>query len=107
MRIPKSVTILGRKFVVMSKLTDAQMRLEMGLLPDQSTPMGAMNYSKRKILVRDHENKEEEIVTYVHECLHAMQYIVGLSQVTDCSMAEIWCESGANAMVDVFRGLRK
>lgn len=103
MRIPKTVTILGRKFSVRNNLTEKQMKKFMG---DDSVPYGAMNYSMRLICILQHKNKDEQFVTYLHECMHVMQYVVGLNQVTDVKIAELWCESGANAMIDVFKQSR-
>lgn len=103
MKIPKSITILGRKFAVKNNLSEKQM---IALIGDGSCPLGAFNYSKRTILIRAHQNREEQQVTFLHECLHAMQYIIGLNQVTNLEMAEIWCESGANAMLDVFKACK-
>jgi len=103
MRIPKTVTILGKRFTVKNNLTEEQMRKEIG---DGQAPLGAMNFSRKLILIQAHECKEEQIITFLHECNHAMQYIVGLSQVTNRELAEIWCESSANAMLDVFKALK-
>lgn len=103
MKIPKSITILGRKFAVRNNLTEKQMIAFMG---DGTCPLGAFNYSKRVIAVRHHQNKEEQHITFYHECLHAMQYVVGLNQVTNLDIAEIWCESGANAIYDMFKACR-
>lgn len=102
-KLPRKVVILGRTFTVKSSLSEEQMRKAM---PDNSCPLGAMNYSEKVILVRKHHCPEEELITFIHECLHAMQYTVGLSQVTDGHMQEIWCESGAAAMFDVFKSLK-
>jgi len=103
MKILNSVTILGRKFRVRNNLSEDQMK---GLLGDGTCPLGAMNFSLMLIAIREHKNKSEQAVTFFHECLHAMQYITGLSQITNTDVAEIWCESGANAMLDVFKQMK-
>lgn len=102
-KLPKTVTLLGRKFTVMSGLTAEQIT---GLMPDKSSPLGAMCYSKRLILIQTHEDPEEELVTFFHECGHAIQYIVGLALVTHPEMAEVWCESMANGFYDAVMALK-
>ena len=103
MKIPATITILGRKFTVKNDLSDSQMAK---MVDDGSCPMGAMNYSLRIIAIKEHKNKEEQFVTFFHECLHAMQYIVGLNQITNPDVAEVWCESGANAIYDMVRAMK-
>jgi len=103
MRIPKSVTILGRKFVVKNNLSPEQMKKLMG---DGSCPLGAMNYSLMTIAIQTHKNKNEQMITFLHECFHAFQYVSGLSLVTSSDLAEVWCETGANAMMDVFKQIK-
>lgn len=102
-KLPRSVTILGRTFTVKSGLTAEQIT---ALMPDKSSPLGAMCYSKRLILIQTHEDPEEELVTYLHEVGHCVQYIVGLALVTNPDMAEVWCESMANGFYDAVMSLR-
>ena len=103
MKIPKTINILGRRFTVLNNLTEDKIK---ELVGDGTTPFGAMNYSKKIILIRKHECKDEQFITFFHECLHVMQYVVGLNQVTNLDIAEVWCESGANAMIDVFKACK-
>jgi hypothetical protein len=101
MKIPKSVTILGRKFKVHNNLTPEQMKK---YVPE--CPLGAMNYSEKLIAIQAHKCKEEQFVTYFHECCHAAQYISGLNMTINHEMAEVWCEATANMMIDVFKSLK-
>jgi len=100
MKMPKAVTILGRKFKVVV-VSPEKMKAMTGL--DLS---GAMNFTKRLILIEDSHSKEDMIVTLHHEVAHVVQFITGLAQVTDPNMAEIWCESMANGFLDLHKAIR-
>lgn len=103
MKIPKQVTILGRKFAVLNDLSPEQMRRLSG---DDTVPMGMMKYSDKQILILKHHCKNEQVITFLHEVNHIMRFTVGLNQITNKDLAEIWCESSANAMFDVIKSMK-
>jgi Zn-dependent peptidase ImmA (M78 family) len=102
MKIPKKSYILvsGRKFKLKNNLSEDQIKK---LINDGSCPFGATNYSERVIAVREHKNKDEQVITYIHELLHVALIHSGLCQVISPELQEIICESGANAVFDGFK----
>lgn len=100
MKIPKKVTILGRTFKVL-QLSETQIREETGV----DNAEGAVNYRKRRISLRKDLPEDEMLITFLHECHHAIDYITGFSQVTGGDIFEIAAESRANGFFDVFKSL--
>lgn len=94
MKIPKSVTILGRKFTV-KVVTKEYIEKEIGL-----GTMGGMNYTKKLILISNNMSKEDMYITYLHEICHVGMYVVGLNQVIASEIQELLCETLANTFFD-------
>lgn len=101
--IPKSVTILGRKFSV-KILTRDQINKKMNRTDG---PEGGIHYLKREIVLAKDLPKEEMIVTFLHECNHAIDCITGFSQTLSCNEFEIMAETRATGFYDVFKALTK
>lgn len=99
MKIPQKITILGRTFKIKNNLSQEQMR---GIMGDGSCPYGAMNYSDRVILILKHKNKNEQIVTLLHEINHIIQMISGENQTMTQREVEIDCEIKAQGFYDAF-----
>lgn len=103
MKLPKKVNILGREFTV--ELKDG---LEVGKIAGYNHSVsGAMNFHKKLILISNSLTKEDTIITFLHECHHAISYITGQSQVVNNDRFEIDAECFANGFYDVFKSLRK
>lgn len=100
MRIPKTVTILGRKFVV--KLTDANKLKE----ATGVNSVGGCNYSMKQILILKDMSKEDQVLTLFHEVAHVIQITAGLNQVTSPDMIEVWCETMANGFMDLVKSVK-
>lgn len=99
-KIPKNVTILGRKFSVRFMAPE-----KIGKLSGADNPEGAMNFKERRILISNKLGPEDAFVTYLHECHHCISYICGHSQVTNWDRFEMEAESFANGFFDVFKNL--
>lgn len=95
MKIPKTVTILGRKFTV-KVISKEVIEKEIG-----TGVMGGMNYTKKSILISNNMSKEDMYITYLHEVCHVGMYVTGLNQVIPSEMQEILCETLANTFFDV------
>ena len=102
-KIPKKITILGRTFKVFNNLTQEQMTKRIG---DGSCPMGATNYSMREILILKHQNKNEQIVTLLHEINHIIQMTSGENQTMTAREVEIDCEIKAQGFYDAFMQMK-
>lgn len=102
LKIPSKrfVMICGRKFTLKNNMSDDKIKK---LLNDGSIPFGATNYSERIIAIREHKNRDEQIITYIHELVHVALIHSGASQVINGDMQEIICESVANAVFDGFK----
>lgn len=103
MKIPKKITILGRTFKIYNNLSHEQMRAKMS---DGSCPYGAMNYSRREILILKHENKNEQIVTLLHEINHIIQMTSGENQTMTAREVEMDCEIKAQGFYDAFMQMK-
>lgn len=100
MKIPKKITILGRSFdvqLVGEKWFDSN---------NLSGACGALNFSKRSIAIKNTLSKEDKLVTLLHECHHAIDYICGFSQAVSGERFEIEAESRANGFYDVFKAIK-
>ena len=102
LKIPSKrfVMICGRKFTLKNNMTEEGIRK---LVNDGSSPLGSTNYSERIIAVREHKNKDEQIITYIHELVHVALNHSGAAQVINGDMQEVICESVANAVFDGFK----
>jgi len=100
MKIPKSVTILGRRFTVQKVGEKWFQSKELG------NACGALNFSSRSIMIKDTLSKEDSLITFLHECHHAMDFICGFSQVVSGDRFEIEAESRANGFYDVFKAIK-
>lgn len=97
MKIPKSVTILGRKFTV-KVVSKEYIEKEIG-----PGVMGGMNYTKKSILVSNNMSREDMYITYLHEICHVGMYVAGLNQVIPSDIQELLCETLANTFYDSVR----
>lgn len=97
MKIPKSVTILGRKFTV-KVVSKEYIEKEIG-----PGVMAGMNYTKKSILVSNNMSREDMYITYLHEICHVGMYVAGLNQVIPSDIQELLCETLANTFYDSVR----
>ncbi len=104
MNIPKTITILGRKYTVIRNVSSKKLN-ELNDTEDRDLWALAV-LSDKKIYIATHKTKEEEYVTFFHECVHVAEKIVGLDQITNKKIREIWCETMGNMMYDVFKGMK-
>jgi Zn-dependent peptidase ImmA (M78 family) len=54
---------------------------------------GYYDHVSRKIVIHLSGNEREDMSTFIHELVHCVMHIVGLSQVTNPDISEIFCES--------------
>jgi orotidine-5'-phosphate decarboxylase len=102
MKLPKSVTILGRKFKV--EVAD---RDKISKITGTNRPDGALSYMKKIIMVAEDLDEDETLVTFLHECNHAIDYISGFSQILTSNEFELLAETRGNGFADVFKALKK
>lgn len=100
MKIPKSITVLGRKITI--HLVDSEKLRELTGMG----AVGACDYSGKKIYILKDMSREDQILTLFHETAHAIQSVVGLNQITTPDLIEIWCESMANGFMDLAKAVR-
>lgn len=94
-KIPKSITILGRKFKVISNIPSSKMKI-----------YGECNFTDRIIRIRESSSQEEAYITFLHECVHVVHFITGINQTLDSNQKEIICESTANMIIDIIKSLK-
>jgi len=98
-KLPKSVTILGRKYKL--KLISGEQITEIaGVLCEACVELN----TKQIFIVKDLPD-DEKIIALFHEIQHISHLVCGVSQVVSPEMQEILCESTAQAFYDLLRSL--
>lgn len=99
MKVPKTITILGRKyqihFVSQAKITNIA-----GVLCE-----ACVELNNKKIYIVEDLPEDEKLIALFHEIQHISHLICGVSQVVTPEMQEILCESTAQAFYDLIRSL--
>jgi hypothetical protein len=98
-RLPKSVTILGRKYKL-KIVTDKQITAVAGVLCE-----ACVDFNTKTIYVWKDLPQDEQMVAIFHEIQHISHMVCGLSQVISAEMQEILCESSAQGFYDLLRSL--
>ena len=99
MKIPKTVTILGRKFAL--KQASQEVIDEYAGSPVEA----CVDIENSIILVRKDISDNDKILAIFHEAHHIAHYISGVSQVVSPEIQEIICEISSQAIADLLRSL--
>lgn len=86
-KIPKKVTIFGKKFKV--KIVDTH------------EFAGLMDSEKATIYLSIHQSDQQLIATFFHEAYHAMHWRIGLNQALSRDMLEVLAESQATLLMEI------
>lgn len=97
-KIPRSVTILGRKFRV---------RLVNGIKYGEEYAAGLCDFNKKLILLDKNQSEEDLLVTLAHESYHVALQVVGLEQCMNNSEVETHCQVFANTFFDLALSIGK
>jgi len=80
-KIPKKIDVFGTTYKVKFVNTDMF--------------AGLCDPSKKTIFLNVNQSKEMLIDTYVHECIHAMQFVLAYNQAISREMMELMAENTA------------
>lgn len=100
MKIPKSITILGRKIKI-SKVSPEILRQLSGI-----EASGLFDGDDLVIYLNRELSEREMLITLNHEFGHSLLNTVGISQVISPELAEIICDSFANGIFDLVISLK-
>ena len=89
MKIPKTVSIFGKKFKV--KIVHTR------------EFAGMMDSERSIIYLSAHQTKEEMLATYLHEAFHALHWRIGLNQALSKDMLEVLAESQSTLIMELFK----
>ena len=95
-KIPKHVTILGRKFKV---------KLVNGIQYGDDRAAGLCDFTKKMILLDKHQSDEELFITLSHEIYHIALQVSGLEQCMNNSEVETHCQIFANTVHDLIKSI--
>ena len=80
---------------------------KVGELVDNPGAVGGMNFLMKDIVISKELPSQDQLITFLHECHHAISYITGQSQVTASDRFEIDAECYGGGFSDVFMELLK
>jgi Zn-dependent peptidase ImmA (M78 family) len=98
-KIPKSVTIFGRKYKL--KIVSQQKIIQIA----GSLCEACVEFDSKSIFVVKDLPDDEKLIAILHEIQHISHHTCGISQVISPEMQEILCESTAQAFYDLLRSL--
>ncbi len=82
-KLPKSITILGRKFKIVQKKV---------LMYQDKPVLGLCDPGQKIIYLSKDQTDKEKLETLYHECVHGMLNISGIDQSISESENEIMCQ---------------
>jgi Zn-dependent peptidase ImmA (M78 family) len=100
-RIPKTLTILGRKY----KLRFVSEKKMIELI--EAPAWAAVDFTNKQILIQETLSEEEMMISLIHEIGHIAHVTSGLNQIIPQDICEIICETSANAFLDLIRSIHK
>lgn len=90
MKIPKKVNVFGTIYKI--KFIDSG-----GMFA------GLCDSNKRIIFLDINQSKEQMISTYIHECVHAMQFSLAFNQAISREMMELMAENTATLIMQMMK----
>lgn len=97
-KIPRSVTILGRKYKV---------KLVNGIKFGEKFAAGLVDFDQKIILLDKNQSEEELLVTIAHESYHIALNTVGFDQCMTEAEVESHCQVFANTFFDLALSIGK
>ena len=88
-QIPKSITLLGKKIKIHYE--------------PMETNLGLSNFSEMAIYINSKQSIEEAKNTLLHECMHMILYIAGVSFMFDENLEEAIVRALEHGLVDIVK----